>query len=573
MEKTLEHLGERLLKKRIITAQQLRTALGMQEERKKQGANEYLGNILKELGYCDDEDIARVLADKHGIPYYNVDKLNITSEIVGMIPRPMADKYKVFPLAVENNTITLAMMNPSDREAINDISYSTNKVIKPVLIRDSDLESLLHKVSNNHVKEVEGFEFFKHSRVRRSVQQRQRINITPGIATAETPTVDLFNKILNLAIEERANDLHIEPLKDNLKIRFRVDGVLIERLNIALDFHEGLVSRIKVLSGLDITDNRQPQDGRTSIEYKGEFVDVRVATLPSYYGERVTLRLLYHDYEQFSMTNLGFSDELLNKVLSISNYPYGLFLVAGPTGSGKSTTLYSALSEINTENKNIITVEDPIERVIEGINQIQYNKKAGITFSSALPAILRNHPDVIMVGEIRDVETGSISTQASLTGHLVLSTIHASDSARGVLHLLDMGIEPYLLESSLTGVLSQRLLRKLCNYCKRKLIVDRKDLLRNYPDFPLNGEKTDKIELYEARGCPRCNQIGYSGRTGVFELLEVSDTIRQAVRDVKSSHEISKLAVAEGMIPLKQNALHKVNTGISSLAEFRRVFI
>ena len=327
-----------------------------------------------------------------------------------------------------------------------------------------------------------------------------------------------------------------------------------------------------MLSEMDITDNRTPQDGRMSIDHGGEQIDVRTATLPTYYGERVTMRLLFHDPGLTKLENLGFNREQLASFNELIRYPYGFFMVAGPTGSGKSTTLYAALSEINMENKNIMTIEDPVEKKIEGINQIQHNEKAGITFARGLRSMLRSHPDVIMVGEIRDVETGTMATEASLTGHLVLSTIHASESSKGVIHLLDMGVKPYLVESSLTGVLSQRLLRKLCHNCKTKYTVQNDKLLELFPDFPV--EQSEGVtELYKGKGCTVCDNTGYTGRTGVFELLVITDSIREAIREEQSSYAIRKLAIAEGMSTLRQNGLQKVKNAITSIDEFRRVFV
>lgn len=572
--KNKRYLGEHLVKHNLITREQLRKALKVQQERARRGEKVYLGNIIVELGYTSDEAIARILASKFHVPYFSVEDAEVTEKVINTIPRTTANRYKVFPLKLEDNILTVAMMNPADSAAVEDLNIVTGKEIKPVMIKDSELRSLMKKVSKEHAREMENFDYFKHSNLSQvnNNSKSARLDISAASSSDASPAVQLLNKILSLAIQERANDIHIEPQKDRIRIRFRIDGVILNRLNLALDYQEALVSRVKVLGNMDITDSRTPQDGRISTEKDGEFIDIRAASMPSYYGERVTLRLLFNEPGLIKMTNLGMENDQLNKLKKVIRYPFGCILICGPTGSGKSTTLYSALSDINDHQKNIMTIEDPIERVIDGISQVQYNKKAGITFTSSLPSMLRNHPDVIMVGEIRDSETGSIATQAALTGHLVMSTIHASDSSKGILHLMDMGVKPYLVESSLTCVISQRLLRRLCISCRVKKLVKRENLLNHIPGFPLE-EGEDKLELYEAGGCALCDNTGYVGRTGVFEFLFITDKVRNAIKQVQSAPEINRIAVSEGMLPLRINALKKVKAGISSLEEFRRVFI
>ena len=567
------YIGELLIKNGVITREQLNKALQVQEERTKRGEKVYLGNIILELGYCSDEVIAKVLASKFDVPFFNVEEAEITEKVINMIPRRTANKYKVFPLKLEGNKLIVAMMNPINYSALDDLNIVTGKEVKPVMIKDKDLKKLIAKVSEKYSRDIESFDYFKYSSRSKSEKSRStRLNITGAGSSDGSPVVQLLNKILNLAVQDRANDIHIEPQKDKIKIRFRIDGVIRNRLSIALDYHEALISRIKVLGNMDITDSRTPQDGRISVENDGEHIDIRAASIPSYYGERVTLRMLFSEPGLLKMTSLGMEKEQLAKMKKVVRYPYGCILICGPTGSGKSTTLYSALAEINDEQRNIMTVEDPIERVIDGISQIQYNRKAGITFSSSLSSMLRSHPDVIMVGEIRDAETGSMVTEAALTGHLVMSTIHASDSSKGILHLMDMGVEPYLVESSLTCVVAQRLLRRLCTSCRVKKSVSRENLFNNLPGFPL-VESEEKVEIYEAGGCALCDDTGYIGRTGVFEILMLSDNIRSAIKDTQSATEINKIAISEGMIPMRINALKKVKDGISSPDEFRRVFV
>jgi len=564
------YLGEQLVRSKVITREQLQKALEVQAERAKLGEKTHLGGIIKELGFSSEEKISRALAKQHNVPYVDVDNLEISENVLSLIPRNKANRHKVFPIKQEKGALVVAMMYPENEEALADLRATTGKDIQPVLIKDGELEKLLRKVNKKLNEEIESFEFFKQSKQKKALD-RKNLDLSPD-RNSGNPAVDILNKLLDLAVQEQANDLHIEPQIDGVKIRFRIDGILHKKFTIDRDYHEGLVTRIKVLANMDITDNRTPQDGRMSIEKDGETIDVRVATLPAHYGERVTLRLLFHEEGLMDLANLGFTNQQLERIKELINHPYGFMVVSGPTGSGKSTTLYAALSEMNTDHKNIITVEDPIEKKIKGINQIQYNEKQGVTFARGLRAMLRNHPDVIMVGEIRDVETGNMSTQAALTGHLVMSTIHAGDASRAVIHFLDMGVEPYLVESSLTGVISQRLMRKLCQNCKVKSRVNVKKLLKFIPDFPVNEGET-ALELFKAKGCAVCDYSGYRGRTGVYEILMASDKIRNAIRGSKSSHVIQKIAVSEGMAPLRYNALQKVKNAITSLEEFKRVFM
>jgi len=565
------YLGEQLIRNGIITREQLEEALTLQDEKLKQGDSAYLGNIILELDYCSEEELARVLARKHNVPYFDIEDLELDEKVVRLVPRSTANRHKVFPVKLEGNTLLVAMKHPGDIPAIDDLRMITGKDIQPVLIKDNDLETLINKVSSKYGEEIESFEFFRHSKETGMETRDEKLVLSPGQAST-SPSVELLNKILSLAVQEGANDVHIEPLEDEVKIRFRIDGVLHNRLSIAIDYHESLVSRVKVLANLDITESRVPQEGRISVQKEEELIDVRVATLPSYCGERIALRLLFHEPNLLNLARLGFSEEQLKQFRKTINYPYGFLMVAGPTGSGKSTTLYAALTEINTENRNIITIEDPVEKKIRGVSQIPYNRKAGLTFYTGLRSILRNHPDVIMVGEIRDVETGFMATEAALTGHLVMSTIHAGDSAKAIVHLLDMGVLPYLVESSLTSILSQRLLRKLCRNCREKYSIDNEELKMKEPEYPVD-ENRDKTVLYRAIGCSICDHTGYVGRTGVFELLTVSDRLRNAIREVQSAQNIWNIAIDEGMIPMRYNGLQKVKQGITSLEEFQRIFI
>ncbi len=572
------YLGDRLVCENIITQEQLEEALKKQNERVQKGEKVHLGKVLTELGYCSDEEIAKVLAEKHEVPYLEVDQVEITEEVLKLIPQQTANRYKVFPVKLEDNKLMVAMMNPQDIMTIDDLRVITGKEIQPVFIKDSNLEDLINKVSTKYNVKVDNYEFLKRMDTK-SKQTKTQPNVTftssPGTyanITPETSAIEMLNSIVNIAVQEKCTDVHIEPFEDEVQVRFRTDGTLRKKMNIPMQNLESLVTRIKVLADMDIIDSRIPNDGHISIEHQGNIIDIRVSTLPALFGERVTLRFLLHDPSLSDINKLGLKEEQAVKLKEIINHPYGFILVTGPAGSGKTTTLYTALMDLNMENNNIITLEDPIERPIKGINQIKCNKGAGFTFSSGLRNMLRNHPDVIMVGDIRDSETGKMVTEASLTGHLVMSTLHTNDTAEAIVRLLDIGVQPYLLESSLTAILSQRLLRKLCNYCKVNYSVPNEELLKMLPGFPVTQENST-TELSRTSGCPLCESTGYRGLTGIFELMMITDSIRTAIKDKNSSREIKKIAQNEGMVTLREHAFDKIKDGITSIEEFQRVFV
>lgn len=386
----------------------------------------------------------------------------------------------------------------------------------------------------------------------------------------DKPAVLLANQILNQAVKATASDVHIEPQEKFLRVRFRIDGVLHEIMQHPSRLNASLISRIKVMGNMDIAERRIPQDGRITLKSDGKTIDIRVASLPSAFGERVTLRLLNRSEHLITLNELGFTDQLLARYNQVLSLPYGFILITGPTGSGKSTTLYASLSRLNSIEKNIITLEDPIERRMEGLNQVQMNTKAGMTFASGLRSILRNDPDIIMVGEIRDFETAKIAVESALTGHLVLSTLHTNDSAGAVQRLSDMGVEAFLTASSLAGVIAQRLMRVLCTTCKRAVQKTRQEMLTLAPDFPLLDEE-ETITLHQAQGCALCNGTGYKGRIGIYEFLPVTETIQKLIIAHASAHEIRDAAIQEGMLSMRMDGLLKVRKGQSTLEELLRV--
>jgi len=545
----------------IITKEQLDDAL--KHQNKQSSGKGLLGNTLVKLGYCKEEDIARVVALQNDVPYISLDSYRIDEAATSLITPEIAQRYSALPIGFRDGKLVVAMKHPYDIIAIDDLCIYTGYDVQPVVCPDSELEAAIERYSrtNANIEQAEP-------------EEEVDIEETPSEMddSAEKPAVQLANLIFSQAIRAGASDIHIEPQEKSMRVRFRIDGVLHDAMQPPKRLHPSLVSRIKVMANMDIADRRIPQDGRISLKLEDKVVDVRVATLPTAYGEKVTMRLLDRSAKLITLEELGFPPFELEKYRKLVHLPYGFILVTGPTGSGKSTTLYATLAAINTVEKNIITVEDPIEYRLEGLNQVQVNVRAGLTFASGLRSILRSDPDIIMIGEIRDEETARIAVESALTGHLVFSTLHTNDAAGAITRLSDMGIEPFLTASSLVGVVAQRLARVLCPNCKEPYEITRDELLSNVPDFPLeDGE--EKLTLYRPKGCFRCSNTGFKGRIGIYELLTMNEEIRRLVLQRASTAEINKAAVSMGMVTLRQDGLHKVKQGITSIEEIMRVIV
>jgi type IV pilus assembly protein PilB len=555
-------LGTNLVAAGIITQEQLDNALNQQIARNARGtAKGLLGQMLVELGYCTDDDIARVMARKSGVAFMSLNSYPVDMTAANLITPELAEKYKALPMGFEKNKLLVAMMNPNDIIAIDDLRILTGNDIQAVVVPDKELEAAIKQFSSMSSKLDSG-----------DVEDNTADDTIDTSDSNEQPAVQLANQIFNQSINAGASDVHIEPQEKKLRIRFRIDGVLHEMLQPPHRLHASLVSRIKVMANMDIAERRIPQDGRITMRVDAKTVDIRVASLPSAYGEKITLRLLNRSDRLITLEELGFPQKHLKKYNNAIHLPYGFVLITGPTGSGKSTTLYASLAQLNSPDKNIITLEDPIERRMDGLNQVQVNVKAGMTFASGLRSILRNDPDIIMVGEIRDQETAKIAVESALTGHLVLSTLHTNDSAGAVTRLADMGIEPYLTASSLIGVVSQRLIRVLCPSCKKAYNISRDELLKTIPDFPL--EKYEQtIELYHSKGCIACNGTGYKGRKGVYEFLPITETLQKLILEHASMRDIKAAAIAEGMDTLRMDGLLKVKQGLTTIEELLRVIV
>lgn len=557
------YLGEQLIKMGIVTEEQLKKALDVQAKNRAKGIKILLGQALTQLGYCKEEDIARAMAKKWGLEFISLNQQGIDMAAANLITPEIAQKYKLLPVRIKDGKLLVAMSNPNDIIAIDDIELLTGYEVQPVIVMDRELNMALEQFQNIST----GIE--QKNELAEEAEEEEKIDSIDDEANAK-PAVQLVNQILHQAVRANASDIHIEAQEKQTRVRFRIDGVLHEIIQVPLRLHPTIVSRIKVMGGMDIAERRVPQDGRITVRIEDKTVDIRVATLPSAYGEKVTMRLLNRNSKILTLEQLGFPEKHLRRYERTIRLPYGFLLITGPTGSGKSTTLYATLEKLNSPDKNIITLEDPIERRMNGINQIQMNTKAGMTFASGLRSILRSDPDIIMVGEIRDMETAKIAVESALTGHLVFSTLHTNDAPGAVTRLGEMGVEPFLTASSLIGVVAQRLVRVLCPECKKPFRFSREEVLKSVPDFPI-GPDEKFITLYKPVGCMACNNTGYRGRIGVYEFLTVSETIQKLILERASTNVIRKVAISEGMNTLRQDGLMKVKQGVTSMQELLRV--
>lgn len=553
----ISYLGNQLIKLGKITSEELHEALLEQKKLEEGGNKGRLGQILVDMGFCSQEDIAFAMAEKSGSSFYNLSTCAVDLSAMSLISPEMSQRYQALAIGFEDDKLLVAMMNPNDLIAIDDLRILTGYEISPVVVSDKELISAIRK----------------YTRDSSDIEQEDNFDDIDMIENGEEddkPAVLLANQIFSMAVSSGVSDVHIEPQEKHTRVRFRIDGVMHEVMQQHTKIHAPLVSRIKVLANMDIAERRIPQDGRITLRIEGKVVDIRAASLPSAYGEKLTLRILDRSDKLFTLSELGFPESQLQKYNETIRRPYGFILITGPTGSGKSTTLYATLAKLNSVDKNIITLEDPIERRMDGVNQIQMNEKAGMTFASGLRAILRNDPDIIMVGEIRDFETAKIAVESALTGHLVISTLHTNDAASAITRLSDMGVERYLTSSALVGVVGQRLMRILCPNCKRAYKLSREEILSSIPDFPID-EDENEVELFHARGCIACNRTGYKGRIGIYEFLPVDEYLQRLIITNASVGEIRDYAIEKGMITMRSDGLMKVKNGISSVEELLRV--
>jgi len=545
-------LGEMLIEENLITPAQLEGALAQQRQ---QGGT--VGDILLRQGAVKAEQLAVILSIKLNLPLIDLKRHVIQPEALRLIPEEMARKHRLIPMDIVNDSLMVVMADPEDIRTIEDIKAQARMRVEVALGVTSDIERAIninYRSSGAIEKQVSQF----------APAQAGKAGDAPAV-TASTPITETLNLLVTQAIKDRASDVHIEPQEDRLRIRYRIDGILHDMFSFPLNIHAPLVSRVKILAEMDISEQRRPQDGQFSIKAGNNEVDIRAATMETPYGERVTLRILDKSMALFTMSELGFQADVLQKYRGLLKRPHGMILVGGPTGSGKTTTLYASINELDRNERNIMTIEDPIEYSFMDINQSQVNAKAGITFAGGLRAIMRHDPDVILIGEIRDNDTVTTAIQASLTGHLVLSSIHANDAVGVLFRLLDLDAETSSISSTLIAIVSQRMVRRICSNCRGpyKLTAEEQEAFSQ-------ELKEGADMLFRGTGCNLCAGTGYRGRTGIFELLVMSEDIRKMLRGHAGAGEIRAQAISEGMVTMKHDGMTKAKEGITSISEVLR---
>ncbi len=559
-----DRIGELLLREKLISPEQLKKAI---EEQKKSGGR--LGYNLTKLGYITEKDLTAFLSRQYGIPTIDLSTQEIDHEIIKLIPEDVAQKYQVIPISRTGSTLVVAMADPSNIFAIDDIKFLTGYNVEPLVASDAAIKSAIEKLYETPEMGLEGVltEFDEgEMEIIKDEEEVDMIDLKKAVEDA--PVVKLVNLILTDAIKKGASDIHIEPYEKTFRVRYRIDGILLEVMKPPLKLKNAIVSRIKIMSQLDIAERRLPQDGRIKLKLsKNKEMDYRVSVLPTLFGEKVVLRLLDKSNLQLDMTKLGFEEKALKDFMNAIHKPWGIVLVTGPTGSGKTTTLYSALSELNKISENISTAEDPVEFNLMGINQVQMHEDIGLNFAASLRSFLRQDPDIIMVGEIRDYETAEIAVKAALTGHMVLSTLHTNDAPSTVNRLLNMGIEPFLVASSCNLILAQRLARKICRDCKDKIQINDKVLI----DLGVSSQEAKKMECSKGKGCATCGGTGYKGRIALYEVMPFTESIKEMVLNGASSAEIKRAAIKEGMKSLRMSGVTKVAEGVTTIEEILRV--
>lgn len=550
-----KRMGDMLLDEHMVTMDQLEQALAMAKESRRK-----IGEVLVELGYVTEEGIAQTLSRQLGIDIVNLNGVKIEEDIINLVNGPILRKHVMIPFEYEKgnlNTVRVAMADPMDMMAIDDFCIVTNLMAEPVIATPRDIMMALDKYYGDteamHAAEL-------YAKERELLEQAQQ-DTEANEDITNSPIVQLVKTMIEQAARQRASDIHIEALEKVVRVRFRIDGALYEKYTYDIHLLAAIIARIKIIGGMDISEKRKPQDGRITMQVDRKEYDIRVSMLPTVYGEKCVMRLAQKRLLTKNKAELGLSPEELIEFDNMLKHPNGILLVTGPTGSGKSTTLYTALSELNSEEVNIITVEDPVEANIDGVNQVQVNAKAQMTFANALRSILRQDPDIIMIGEIRDAETAEIAVQASITGHLVVSTLHTNSAAGTITRLIDMGVESYLLADCMIGVIAQRLVRRLCPACKieTEATEEEKKILRVSASGPL--------KLYKACGCPQCNNTGYIGRIGIYEMMRMSPELKHIISQRGSTQEITRVALEQGMSTLRMSASRMVQAGVTSIVE------
>ena len=564
-------LGDILVKDSLISADQLKQALDYQ---KKNGGR--LGTCLVKMGLVSDDDITAVLSRQYGVPSINLKFYEVDPTVIKLVPQETAIRYQIVPLSRVGSTLTIAMTDPTNVFAMDDIKFMTGFNVEPVVASETAISEAIHKFYGDVdsveeldkvMKDLTGSEA---DALELASEEAEMDLATLERAAEEAPIIKLCNLILTDAVKRGASDIHVEPYEKEYRVRFRIDGVLQNVMAPPMKLKDAMTSRIKIMSKLDISEKRLPQDGRIMIKYlkdgKKKELDFRVSTVPTLFGEKIVLRLLDKENLRLDMTKLGFEPESLKKFEHNILKPYGMVLVTGPTGSGKTNTLYSSVARLNTPETNIMTAEDPVEFQLPGINQVQMKEQIGLNFASALRAFLRQDPNIILVGEIRDFETAEIAVKASLTGHLVLSTLHTNDAPSTISRLMNMGIEPFLVATSVNLICAQRLVRRICVQCKEPLQIQPQALI----DAGYTPDEATKTTVHHGKGCATCNNTGYKGRVGLYEVMEINDEVRELILVGASALELRKKAIESGMITLRRSGLLKVALGQTTMEEVLR---
>ncbi len=563
-------LGELLVKSGLITSEQLAQAL---EHQKKTGGR--LGSCLVSLGFTTDEDITTFLSRQYGVPSINLAYFDVDPAVVKLVPEDTARRYEVVPLSRLGSSLTIAMVDPTNVFAMDDIKFMTGFNVEPVVASESSIRTAIDKLyaqsaGDALAKVMEDFGAEEDEALELETEHEDIGESDLEKAASEAPVVKLVNTILREALNRGASDIHMEPYEKEYRVRYRVDGILQTVMTPPMKMKDAITSRIKIMSKLDIAEKRLPQDGRIMLRLnqngKNRQLDFRVNVLPTLHGEKVVMRLLDKENLRLDMTKLGFEPESLLKFESAILKPYGMVLVTGPTGSGKTNTLYSSIARLNSPDTNIVTAEDPVEFQLVGVNQVQMKEQIGLNFAAALRAFLRQDPNIILVGEIRDFETAEVAIKAALTGHLVLSTLHTNDAPSTISRLMNMGIEPFLVATSVHLICAQRLVRRICTNCKEELKMPQQALL----DAGFTQQEVASIKIYKGKGCEKCNQSGYKGRVGLYEVMEINDEIRELILVGASALELRKKALELGMISLRRSGLIKAKDGLTTLEEVIR---
>jgi type IV pilus assembly protein PilB len=551
-----EHIGSILLEEGLLTQRDLDRAVELQAE-----SGEALTRILVEEDIVNESDLVQILARHVGLEYVNLGDVTLDPAAASLVPESLSRRYGVIPIGFEGESLIVAMADPSNVLVMDDVRAITGRSILPRIATRSDIDEAIRRNARYDDSVADLADLVADDDVGDDLSKIEA-------AVEEAPVVKLVNTLISRAVNERASDLHVEPGERDLRIRFRIDGVLHEVMNTPRSVANAVVSRLKIMADLDIAERRVPQDGRVSLRVAGRPIDLRVATLPTIYGEKVVIRVLDKDDAILELKDLGFLPHSLKRFAESYTKPYGAILVTGPTGSGKTTTLYSTLNILNNPDKNIITVEDPVEYRLSGVQQVQVNRKAGLLFATALKSILRSDPDIVLIGEVRDTETAKIAVEAALTGHLVLTTLHTNDASSSIGRLVDMGVEPYLVSSALDSIIAQRLARRLCSRCSQPREAT-PEMIRQMGFDPEAGS----IQVHEAVGCKVCSGTGYRGRLSVTEILLVSEEIQRMAVERRPSDEIKAIAVEQGMLTLRQDGMEKVKAGMTTLEEILRVVV